>query len=218
MQSTTYSFRHGHFSVLALLIILALSTMALAQVPDPIMCNATSANSQPVSVYMLPNGGGWPLTNTMLLGGDRTDATITLTLLDEAWNPITNFPAEDMFLVTCCDLAPCWVGTIADGNTNAQGQTTFSNPLMAGGWGSGAQVMIGTWPTPEFPVEISGWGSFQFNSPDITSDSLVNLSDIAAFAGDFFGAYHYRCDFYWDGVLNLSDVALLAQGIGAACP
>ena len=165
-----------------------------------------------------PDGGGWPLSNVMLFGGDRTDATITLTLINWIGDPVVNYPAENMFLVACCDLTPCWVGTIADANTNALGQTTFSNSLMAGGSGSGAQVMIGTWPTPEFPIPITGGDLFQFNSPDINSDAIVNLSDVATFAGDFFGEYHYRSDFFWDGMLNLSDIVLMAQGVGAACP
>jgi hypothetical protein len=56
------------------------------------------------------------------------------------------------------------------------------------------------------------------NSPDINGDLQVNLSDVVAFTQDYFGAYNYRSDFFWDGVLNLSDVARMAQGMGAICP
>jgi hypothetical protein len=37
------------------------------------------------------------------------------------------------------------------------------------------------------------------------------------FAADFYNEYHYRSDFFCDGVLDLMDVGRLATGIGSAC-
>lgn len=150
------------------------------------------------------------------------NATITLTLIDAGSNPVSGYPPEDIWLdilnPSPGTWIPCPAGTIADGPTNELGQTTFSNSLRAGGPGSGARIMIGTWPTPEFPIEFPGGDLFHFNSPDINGDLAVNLTDIAIFAGDFFGVYNYRSDYFWDGILNLSDIALIAQGYGAHCP
>lgn len=169
-----------------------------------------------------PNGSGDSLHMARMYGGGLMDATITLTLVDSNSNPVAGYPAEDIWLDVLDpgvgDYIPCPAGNIADGPTNSAGQTTFSNSLRAGGSGSGSRVMIGTWPTPEFPLEFPGGDLFHFNSPDINGDLQVNLSDIAIFAGDYYGAYNYRSDFFWDGILNLSDIAFVAQGVGAQCP
>jgi hypothetical protein len=58
----------------------------------------------------------------------------------------------------------------------------------------------------------------QFNSSDINGDLVVNLVDVGAFAGAYVGGYAYFADFYWDGILNLSDVARLAATFGEICP
>jgi hypothetical protein len=222
MKFYTFSIRPVQSLALALLILLGLTAMANAQVPDPDLCSATSANSEPVSILVRPDDGGWSFTEAMLFGGARTDATITLTLLDGAGDPVVNFPAEGSWLETGClefdCLFVCGAGSISDGSTNMLGQTTFSNPLRAGGTGANSTIMIDTVPLPESPLEFPGGDQFHFNSPDISGDLVVNLSDVALFAADFYGAYNYRSDFYWDGVVNLQDLALLAQGIGASCP
>jgi hypothetical protein len=57
----------------------------------------------------------------------------------------------------------------------------------------------------------------RFNSADINADGVINLSDVAIFAGDYFGAYHYRSDFWWDGNLNLSDIAKMVPAFGINC-
>jgi len=44
------------------------------------------------------------------------------------------------------------------------------------------------------------------------------LTDVVLFSGIMFGDYDYAADFYWDGVVNLSDLVLLAQGVTADCP
>ena len=56
------------------------------------------------------------------------------------------------------------------------------------------------------------------NSPDIDGNLIVNLGDLGLFADNFFGEYDFRSDFYWDGVLNLSDVGRMATTFGEVCP
>jgi len=156
-----------------------------------------------------------------LFDGVHTDATITVTLLDATGTPVIDYPAEDIYANgTNPDYYPCPQGTMADGPTDAMGQATFSNPWFAGGSSIGATIAIGTWPQPEFQINFPDGDLFRFNSPDINGDLTVNLSDIVSFTQDFFDfeVYHYRSDFVWDGVLNLSDIVLMAQGVGAYCP
>ena len=222
MKSNTFYIRPVPSLALALLILMGLTAMANAQVPDPDLCFASSANSEPVSILVRPDGGGRPLTEAMLFGGAQTDATITLTVLDGAGNPVVGYPAENFWMVIDC-LPPacagvCEAGSISDGSTNDLGQTTFSNPLRAGGTGANSTIMIDTVPLPDSPLEFPGGDLFLFNSPDISGDLVVNLSDVALFTGDYYGPYNYRSDFYWDGILNLSDIVFLAQAVGASCP
>jgi len=172
-----------------LITVLSIAGFSGAQIPDPEYCYATSANSEPVSICMIPDGSGTGFEEAMLEGGASADATISVTVRDGLGSPIQDFPAEDVFLPIGYQCPPvcCPLGTIADGPTNADGMTTFTVPPRAGGSAIGAQVMIGTWPTPEFPVEFDNGGLFRFNSPDINGDLVVNLVDLAVFADDYFG-------------------------------
>jgi hypothetical protein len=179
--------------------------------------DATIATNSQVSVYTIPDRSGDPLNNCYLYGGARTDATITLEVTDESGNPISGVPAEDMWMETTLGgLHLCTNGSIADDATNAAGLTTFSQ-AVAGGYhtdpnnGERTRIYINGHVTPQqFNV--------QFNSPDIDGNLVVNLSDVPPFAQDYFNPYNYRSDFHWNGVINLADVALLANGIGATCP
>lgn len=57
-----------------------------------------------------------------------------------------------------------------------------------------------------------------FNSPDITGDLIVDLSDTVLFSSDISNVYNYRSDFNYDGVVNMSDLVIYCSGLGAACP
>ncbi len=56
------------------------------------------------------------------------------------------------------------------------------------------------------------------NSPDINADLTVNLIDLSIFAFDYFGSYSFRSDFFWDGEINLIDLASMTWLIGDTCP
>jgi hypothetical protein len=58
----------------------------------------------------------------------------------------------------------------------------------------------------------------RFHSPDLDGDQDVDLSDVVRFVQDFLGDYAWHSDFHWDGVLDLSDVVLMAQGLERSCP
>lgn len=55
------------------------------------------------------------------------------------------------------------------------------------------------------------------NSPDIDGNLVVNLQDVVLFSSDMSGTYNFRSDFNFDGIINLSDLAFLAGGMGTTC-
>ena len=168
-------------------------------------------------LFNVPNGSGSAFTEARTLEDGQVDATITLYLRDSDNVPIANYPREDTWLayiITDTLGVPCTSGTTADYDTDVNGETTWVNPLRAGGWSEGPTVvMIAGSPL------LSGDLNLGHNSADINGNGVVNLQDVALFAGDLYGGgYMFRSDFHYDGVVNLSDVGKLAQSLGAACP
>jgi hypothetical protein len=172
--------------------------------------------ANPVVLLVLPDGTGNPFSEAQILDdGTRIDATITLVLLDNFFTPIATYPFEDMWLESSDGgLIPCIGGTTADSNSDANGETTWANPLRAGGSSSEVTYVVvsGAPLTSNPPLDL------KFNSPDIDGDGYVNLMDVTLFSAAYFGPYDFSCDFYADGVLNLLDVSLMATGLGASCP
>lgn len=204
--------------LLACSLVVGMASFAMAGVPDLALSTATTAATEPVSLFNLPNGGGAELLNgAQTFGGTMTEATITLYLVDGLGDPIGSYGAADMWLETTLGgLSACTAGTIADRNTDDDGITVWEDALGAGGF---------TDPATELTVVVINGDALsqagfniQHNSADINGDGSANLSDIALFTQDLFGAYEYRSDFVWDGAINLSDVALMAQGNGTSCP
>ena len=206
------------------LILAAIScTAGMADTGVPWVGWVTPANLEEASLFVLPDGSGPPLTEARYFGGDSADASIEVGLIDVYGNPIASFPWEDIWLDPETDNAyPCnahgYGGFAADSNTDANGVTTFATSLAGGGWTegpiwvylNGSRAMYPDWIVhPPVPS--------RFNSADINGDGLVNLTDVALFAGDYFGSYHYRSDFWWDGVLNLADIAKMAPAYGLSC-
>jgi hypothetical protein len=202
--------------LLACCLVVGMASVAMAGVPDLALSSATTAAAEPVSLYNLPNGSGSELSSAYAFGGALTDATITLYLVDGLGDPIYLYGSEDMWLETTLGgLAFCTGGTIADQYTDEDGMTEWADALSAGGY---------TDPATELTVVVINGDALdqagfniQHNSADFDGNGVANLSDIAAFTQDLFGAYVYRADFLWDGTINLSDVALMAQGNGTAC-
>jgi hypothetical protein len=195
-------------------LVLSLASFAVAGVPD---LNASTASIDPsaagASVFVVPNGTGAAMTGAFLPGGASVDATISLTLIDTEGNPIFQYPFEDLWLATSGgSLNFCDGGTAADASTDINGQTTWSNPLAAGGstMGETAQVIVAG-------VPLAGAGlNIIFNSSDMTGDLAVNLSDIGAFT-PLLGGSAYEGDFNYDGEVGLSDIARFVPTIGSGC-
>ncbi len=200
-------------------------TAAAADLPNLSCSSATTSATVPVSVCVVPDGSGTPLTAAYASAGlgrvSRVDATITL-IVRACLDPpetVQMYPAEDMWLMSSLGgLEVCPWGTIADGPTDAQGRTTFTSAPKAGGHtdpAAGERTLV--W--------ISGNSldlqrlDIQFNSPDIDGNGVVDLTDAALYSADVLGGgYAYRSDFYYDQQLNLSDIAVLARAVGKSCP
>jgi hypothetical protein len=211
--------------VFACALIIGAASFATAGVPDLQESTAATAYGGPFVpvLFSLPNGAGSPFTAAATWDGVTpgtgtavVDATITITLLDGGLAPVVNFPAEDLWLESQDGgLAFCTGGTTSDGNTDGTGTTQWAFPIAAGGASQAVTLVMvnGAALTSNSGLALS------HNTADLTGDRIVNLTDVPAFAGDFFGGTNpFRSDMNYDGVVNLSDVFRLAQGVGAECP
>ena len=212
------------FLVCALVLVIASTTWA--GIPDPTESYATNRNF-PVecSILVVPDGSGTPINScywdpAVGPAGPHCDATIDLWVLDAFGDPIYLYPFSDMWLESdthvwyngdVTSMVHCVGGTVADQSTDLQGHTLFSGALFAGCCGEDIKVLVNGWVVQILPDK-------RVNSPDMSCDLVVNLTDVILFATSYYGVYEYCADFYWDLTLNLSDIVVMAQAQGAACP
>ena len=90
--------------------------------------------------------------------------------------------------------------------------TQWVNPLAAGGYSQAPVLVIVNGNS--LPTTLG----LNFNSPDMDGNGVVNLVDVALFAGCYFSGYCFAADLNGDGVVNLPDLAIFAEHIGATCP
>ena len=212
------------FSVFLLLLLTlpAAAPVLAADIPVLPYAEVTVATEGPLSLLSTPDGSGRPLTQVFDSTGQPVDGTITMTLYDDypPWgNPVAYFPAEDIWLEDMTgSLIICPAGTIPDGDTDANGTTTWTRALYAGGHiepNGGNQLAIRVMGDY---IEGGDLPDFRLNSADINGDLVVNLTDVAMFTMGYYGPYAYTIGLHWDGAVNLSDLVELARAIGAQCP
>jgi hypothetical protein len=198
--------------------------------PDPEIHVAvtSAAGLTPVSVHCRPDGGGDPLTDAQAAScpaaPTRVDATITVRLTDEAGAPIAGFAADK---ITVAAQLGGWLQCgglelTADAATDANGETTISGALYAGGYSGDGELLLVQVDDPDvvsttYPGGLDGL-QYRVNSSDFNADFVVDLLDVSVFATDFFNEYRYASDFLWDCAITLSDVGAMAMGQGASCP
>ena len=171
--------------------------------------------NETLTLFNLPDGMGSSFSQAHLPNGSLVDATLRVQLLDAHYDPVASFPAEDMWLEAADGgLAPCVAGTVADFETDSDGWTVWAAPMQAGGFSTAGCRLYINGMTPELWSDLD----LQFNSCDINGDGIVNLQDLQPFATSFFGEYSFETDFFYDGVLNLMDVGLMAMAMGGSCP
>ena len=199
-------------------LVLSCAGFALAGVPDLTLSMGGPATAEPVSIFVTPNGLGNTFEEAYLFGGTQTDATISVNLVDGLGIPVVNYPREDLWLeMSLGGLVGCVGGTNADAATDENGDTQWRLSPFAGGFTDPDNELTQIIVNGEALQSSSGY-NVQFNSADINGDGAANLSDITAFTQILFGDYAYTADFLWDGVINLPDGSLMAQGNGSSCP
>lgn len=206
-------------AVFAIILVMGVAMATAAEAQNLYCCTASTAAPTGVApvLYNLPNGGGAAFTLAGSTAG-VVDATITLTVRTDDCVPLANLTASDMWLekevvAGTGNFVACMSGTIADANTNAEGVTTWTAPLRAGGWSTSRTLVV----INGSPLIESAPLNLRHNSADLNGDNVANLADIPLFAGDYFGPYAFRSDLWFDGAVNLSDIPRLAAGIGAGC-
>ncbi len=205
-------------------LVVCIASSAWANVPDTFESFAVGANgTTEMSLFSLPDGAGSAFTEAFIFGGTgpHYNCTITLTVNNSAGDPIANWPASDMWLETEAGgmALPCPAGTIADFNTDADGETTWNAGLLCGGASDHAggelmQVMISG-----APLEHDGMPIF-VNSADMNGDGIVAITDVSYFAAIYLDPLDndYAADYFWDGAVNISDLVMFSQGYGSTCP
>lgn len=204
-------------SLFACALVLGMASFATAGVPDLEETTAGLAytGTETLSLFNLPNGAGKAFTEAFLpAGGGETDGTINLTLRDGFGDPIANFPAEDMWISSADDgMVPCGGTAGANFNTNAAGETSWNQPIFAGGNSEALCIVYINGDA----LTSNGGLALSFNSADISGDGVVNLTDAGFFSG-YLGGTNYAGDFNNDGVVNVSDAGFMANSLGASCP
>lgn len=187
---------------------------------------ASTVALQRVSVMVVPDGSGDRLDDAQLWDGvpgslpSRVDATVTARVETAFGDPVDGF-GDPIFLSSSeGNLALCPGAGIAGAETDANGETTFSGAIAAGGSSDlelderilvTATGLTTVYSTPP-GLEIT------FNSPDFNGDGAVDLVDVGTFAPLFTGgAYDYAADFAWDGELNLGDLGVFSTALGVSC-
>jgi hypothetical protein len=203
--------------LLAGVLVVGLASAAWAGIPDVVQSYATTDAVDQVSILVSPGGTGSPINSCYGFGlGPVVDATIEVWVLDAFGDPIYLYPFSDIWLETDIALKAgmviCPGGSVADQSTDIAGYTTFTDAMFAGCCGSGILVYVNGVALSQPALNML------VNSPDMNCDLNVNLTDVVLFATAYYGAYDYCADFYWDGVLNLSDIVVLAQNVGQSCP
>ncbi|MEZ4386877.1 MAG: hypothetical protein R3D98_04750 [Candidatus Krumholzibacteriia bacterium] len=208
-------------TVLALLLVL-LGAAAATAAPVYVGHLLFSA-AQEASIMMSPDGSGPPLTEARSSGGAVIDASIDVQLVDFLFDPILNFPREDLWLQFADDgtVGSCFQGGLifpADDDTDLNGWTRFALPPRGGGWSAGpATVYLNGSPAYDPGGLVYPSVPLRANSPDLNGDLAVDLSDIALFTQDLFSGDTYRSDLNWDGQINIVDIALFVGHIGVVC-
>lgn len=198
-------------------------------VTDAVDVDVSVALQDPVTVRGVRDGSGPALTQAQqwdFVPGSSpaiVDATITVTLTDGGGSPVVGHPADQIRLLASAGGFNFCAGTnMADAPTDANGQTTFSAPLLAGGYsGPGELMQVEVLGLNVGTTTYSQGGSgldIRVNSADINGDGDTNLSDVSFFSIDYSGPYNFRSDLAWNGAIDLVDVSRFSVDIGASCP
>lgn len=168
-------------------------------------------------VLVCPQGDGQSLA--------EAGATIHVLVINDQGDPTPSMPPGDIWVLGCDEAwttlcTPLISAIDADAPTDANGLTTVSGAIRAGGSGTGLWVVVGgsiatgEWPAcADFiclPITVV--------SPDMNGDLTVDLTDVSLFASAWPPQpYSAASDMNGDGTINLVDVSLFARHLYHGC-
>jgi hypothetical protein len=201
--------------VVTIVFVTALVAGATAVADTPPGANFSIWMENAGHVWVSPAGTGPALSEAFGPDGGTVDATIHVELLNDIGDPIVGYPAEDMYLDTWTlpDLSSCSSLNIADGPTDADGRTTFSQPLLAGGQCLAPDQIVVAIAGSPYPADLP----LTITSPDLDGDLMVNLTDVSMMV-QALGDDDAPADFDQDGAVDLTDIAIFVSVIAEHCP
>jgi hypothetical protein len=220
MSSSPVGFRPA--MVVALALVAGLADLAHADcmyLPDVEVSTVLIEYFDEASIWILPDGTGRRLDQAYADGGSVVSAVVTAQLIDPMGNPMTTIEPDEIWIEDPGGgLAFCGGAWHPDAWDLENGLFYWTGTPEGGGSrppdGSFLELRVCNMPLPaSYALRY-----LSVNSPDINGDLEVDLSDIVLFVQDLGGPYNHRSDFVHDGVINLSDVAVMAAAIGATCP
>jgi len=181
--------------------------------PPMVVYEMVYQGSETPIIFNAVDGSGAAFNQAHLPDGTVVDATLTVTILDCMGNPVANYPADLLWLQPLGDdHIYCIAGGHPDFDTDENGITQWSQPLLAGGFSNeGCEFWVGGELVWDVHLDLN------FISADISSDGSVDLWDVSIFSGILFGEYDFSADLHPDGVINLADVGKMVSGMGVVC-
>jgi len=199
--------------VLAMVAVLACSSLALAGVPDPARsgCGTSGTGATTCHYFFRADGSAETLT-------------IDVTLRDAFDTPVDACSTS----VTISDggsTAFCVCGGAPDlrltGFSNASGIVTFAANNI-GGTGT-LDVAVTTHCAGAGNIEICASTGIAFTSTDLNGScesggSSTDVFDLGAFANGLPPGYDVAADYNCDGIVDVFDLGDFAGGLGKSCP
>jgi len=183
--------------ITTLVALLALTGMALANIPD---CNQSSIDT-PARLGRSPKNAE--------VTDPTAQYTFKLTVRNAAGTPIAGWAANDVTLEV---LAPCqnpFAGLNPNGASDANGKFTWGPASLdrPGGSCAGANVVRVRIVSANCTYNLN-----QVTSPDEDGDNLVALNDLAIFQQSFVNNNNpHQGDLDFDGVIALSDLGFFQK-------
>ena len=199
-------------AIVTVLLLGVAPSRSVSCVIDPCLSSATSTAG---TLLVCPAGDGPALSSI--------GATVNVTVLACDSSPTSGIPADEFWIVShnSTSLALCGghLSSNGDADIDANGQTTISGSVAAGGFSSDVHVVaqgfaIGLSCDPDVALPLV------LVSPDISGDLVVGIVDVALFAIGFPSSvkpYDARLDFNGDGIVNLVDLSAFARHLHHRC-
>ena len=169
------------------------------------------------SLCSCPCGDAYPFSQMRDSSSDSVAGIVHLQVLDDLDMPIPYMPREDIWLESSAgNLVHSLGGTLANVPTDADGYTMWADPLFAGGYSRDSEYLV--FVVNGQPADTAPILPIRFNSPDITGDLVVNLSDLTLFASDYHFRDVYRSNFDWGDLIILGDLTIFAVHYTHSCP